>query len=389
MMRIHIGQRSKPTDVTKWSSLFKNNPFTPLAWGTAGRHFRTLCEDPLRIGVLRETYDKWERRAPLCPEHVEKFLSRYPGSEVIVQPSPNRVFSCKDYEKVGARIQDDLAHVDLILGVKRPRSMENLPSEKTYMFFSHVIKGQTGNMPLLESCLEKRIQLIDYECIVEPTLDSSKSKRVVAFGKFAGYAGMVDTFPVLGRRLLMKNNWSTPFLHCPSTIHHYDLAEVKQSVTNMAARIAADGLPANMPPLIFAVTGKDGCVYGGVREILDILPHETVGQNDLLEVVGQNGPQFQVYIVAPEKHEIYQHNLKDDFTFDRSDFMANPHLYKSNFARTVAPYVSVIINTAYWDYRFPRILTKDDMKNIYRETNERYDNDDSRNSSVVPMRRGS
>lgn len=28
---------------------------------------------------------------------------------------------------------------------------------KTYMFFSHTIKGQEANMPLLQACLEKKV----------------------------------------------------------------------------------------------------------------------------------------------------------------------------------------------------------------------------------------
>lgn len=329
--------------------------------------------EPLKIGILRETYDKWERRAPLCPEHVSTFLARHPESKVFVQPSRNRVFSSPDYERAGAKIQDDLSDADLILGVKRPICTDDLLPHKTYMLFSHVIKGQPENMSFLDSCLKKNVQLIDYECILEdvpPDSSPSKPKRAIAFGKFAGYAGMVDTFTPLGRRLLMRNQWSTPFLHCPPTIHHYNLMEMKQSVTKVAEHIAADGLPSDMPPLVFAITGKGGCVYGGVREILNILPHETVGVKDLPEVSQQVGQQHRVYIVAPEKDEIYQ---RQDGTenFDRSDYMQNPHLYKSSFAQHVAPYSNVIVNTAYWDYRFPRLVTKADIGRMYQDGNDR------------------
>ena len=59
--------------------------------------------------------------------------------------------------------------------------------DKSYMFFSHVIKGQPANMPLLQTILDKKIRLFDYECI---TVDGKRgSKRLVAFGKFAGIAG--------------------------------------------------------------------------------------------------------------------------------------------------------------------------------------------------------
>lgn len=325
---------------------------------------------PLTIGILRETYDKWERRAPLCPEHVQGFLERHPRSRVVVQPSHSRIFANQEYEKVGAKIQDDLSEVDLILGVKRPKALDDLLADKTYMFFSHVTKGQTENMPLLQDCLAKNIQLIDYECVVDSS-DAGNGKRLIAFGKFAGYAGMVDAFPALGRRLLMKNNWSTPFLNCPPTIHHYDLAEVKQSVTQMADRLALEGLPEDMEPLVFAMTGMGGNVYRGVREIFDILPREMVSVDDLPEIHQLQGPQYKVYGVAPEKHEIYERTRDGEGFFERSDYMKNPQLYKSLFAEKVAPYSNVIVNCAYWDYRFPRLLTKDDIHELYTNGNER------------------
>jgi len=325
---------------------------------------------PFKIGILRESYDKWERRAPLCPERVQAFLDRHPLSEVVVQPSRNRVFTNQEYENVGARVQDDLSDVDLILGVKRPKSMSSLPSDKTYMFFSHVIKGQTGNMSLLQDCLDKRVQLLDYECIVDRD-SSGTAKRRIAFGEYAGCAGMIDTFPVLGRRLLMKNDWSTPFLNCPPAIHHYDLKEAKRSVVHMAERIAAEGLPEDMEPLVFAMTGKGGNVYSGVRQIFDILPHEVVSVENLPELQKLRGPQHKVYAVAPEKHEMFQRTVDGEAFFERSDYMKNPHFYQSVFAEKIAPYSTVIMNCAYWDHRFPRILTKDDIHDLYMNGNER------------------
>lgn len=80
-------------------------------------------------------------------------------------------------------------------------------------------------MPLLDACLAKNIQLMDYERIV-----TADGNRLVKFGKFAGYAGMIgaffffecflvvvnvfiqDMFHGLGDRLLAAG-YSTPFLH--------------------------------------------------------------------------------------------------------------------------------------------------------------------------------
>lgn len=35
------------------------------------------------------------------------------------------------------------------------------------MMFSHTIKAQSENMPLLDTILSKNIRLVDYECITE------------------------------------------------------------------------------------------------------------------------------------------------------------------------------------------------------------------------------
>jgi alpha-aminoadipic semialdehyde synthase len=98
------------------------------------------------LGVLRENYDKWERRVPLTPSQCHDFLLENPGSKILVQPSSHRIFSNTAYERAGAVVQEDLDKAHIILGVKRPRSLDALPGEKTYLFFSHVIKGQPENM---------------------------------------------------------------------------------------------------------------------------------------------------------------------------------------------------------------------------------------------------
>jgi alpha-aminoadipic semialdehyde synthase len=326
----------------------------------------STCAPSLTVGVLRETYDKWERRAPLCPIHVKDFLQAHPSSKVIVQPSPSRIFSNQDYSHAGATIQDDLSGADLILGVKRPQSTRELIPHKTYMLFSHVIKGQPANMPLLQDVLDKHIALVDYECIVEGGLE--QTKRVVAFGKYAGLAGMMDSFQALGRRLLLKD-FSTPFLNTPPSILHHNLREVKRSVGILRDRLEAEGLPADLEPLVFSITGKGGNVYSGVREIFDMLPHEVISLEDLPDLQNQSGPHYKVYGVALGSEDIYQRT--DDGCFDRKDFQQNPCLYESTFADKVAPYTHVLVNCIHWDHRFPRLLAKEDMRRLYESGNER------------------
>ena len=60
----------------------------------------------------------------------------------------------KEYETAGAWITEDVSESPVIIGVKTV-PIETLLPEKTYVFFSHTIKAQEANMPLLDSVLEK------------------------------------------------------------------------------------------------------------------------------------------------------------------------------------------------------------------------------------------
>ena len=147
------------------------------------------------VAIRKETKSKWERRAPLTPKEVKSLVEN--GIKVLVQPSTNRWFMSKEYEEVGAIIQDDISEADLILGVKEV-PIEHLIADKTYMFFSHTIKAQPYNMPSLDKMLELKIRLIDYEPIKE------NGVRLVAFGRYAGIAGTIDFLRGVGEYLLEK-----------------------------------------------------------------------------------------------------------------------------------------------------------------------------------------
>lgn len=59
-----------------------------------------------------------------------------------------------EYENAGAIITEDLSPASLIVGVKQV-PIDLLLPDKTYAFFSHTIKAQEANMPLLDAMLSK------------------------------------------------------------------------------------------------------------------------------------------------------------------------------------------------------------------------------------------
>ena len=115
---------------------------------------------------------------PLTPREVKQLVAS--GVRVLVQPSNIRVFPDGSYADAGAELAEDLSPACLILAVKQVPAKLLLP-ERTYMFFSHTIKAQPDNMPLLDEMLKARVRLVDYECITVGGVRNSR--RLVAFGE--------------------------------------------------------------------------------------------------------------------------------------------------------------------------------------------------------------
>jgi alpha-aminoadipic semialdehyde synthase len=127
------------------------------------------------------------------------------------------------------------------MNVKVPMGV--LMTERTYVFFSHTIKAQPYNMPLLDALLEKKIRLMDYEAIT--STGKRGGPRLVAFGRYAGIAGAIDFTRGIGERFLALG-YATPFLHCGSSYMYPSLEKAYRALKDIGADIAKPdgGLPA-------------------------------------------------------------------------------------------------------------------------------------------------
>lgn len=153
------------------------------------------------------------------------------------------------YANAGAIIQEDIDEVPVIIGVKQV-PIDQLIPKKTYAFFSHTIKAQEANMPLLDAILDRHIRLIDYEKMVD-----SDNQRVVAFGRYAGITGMINIMHGLGLRLLALGH-HTPFMHIGPPHNYRDSGDARQAVRACGYEIALDMLPRSIGPIIFVFTGS-------------------------------------------------------------------------------------------------------------------------------------
>ncbi|KAG9443907.1 hypothetical protein H6P81_015247 [Aristolochia fimbriata] len=321
------------------------------------------------VGILAESCNIWERRTPLTPSHCARLLHNGRGNSgverIIVQPSTKRIYHDAQYEDVGCEVSDDLSECGVIIGIKQPK-LDMVLSDRAYAFFSHTHKAQSENMPLLDKILAERSTLYDYELIV-----GDDGKRLLAFGKYAGRAGLIDFLCGLGKRYL-NLGFSTPFLSLGASYMYSSLAAAKAAVIAVGEEISTLGLPSGISPLVFIFTGS-GNVSQGAQEIFKLLPHSFVEPSklpELFEKAGEHAQQskgtrriYQVYgcVVTCEDMVAPKDPTKK---FDKTDYYARPEYYRPIFHEKVAPYASVIVNCMYWEKRFPRLLTTKQIQEL-------------------------
>lgn len=287
------------------------------------------------------------------------------GVKVIIQPSNRRAYPVQAYLKAGAVVQEDLSDAPVIIGVKQVPVDKLLP-DRTYVFFSHTIKAQEANMPLLDAILERNVRLIDYEKMV----DEESGQRVVAFGRYAGVAGMINIMHGLGLRLLALGH-HTPFMHIGPAHNYRNSSMAKQAVRDAGYEIALNMMPRSIGPLTFVFTGS-GNVSQGAQELFQELPYEYVDPKDLPQVASL-GTTNKVYgtIVSRDDHLVRKDSNGESIGsggFDPEEYAAHPERYYSNFATEIAPYASVIVNGIYWAPNSPRLLTIPDAKRLLQPT---------------------
>ena len=102
-------------------------------------------------------------------------------------------------------IKEDLSECDIIVGVKEIPPSQIVPG-KIHICFSHTHKGQPSGAPALSAFQDSKATLVDYELLTD-----EQGRRILAFGKYAGYAGMINCLHGLGDRFLQLG-YRTPLL---------------------------------------------------------------------------------------------------------------------------------------------------------------------------------
>ncbi|MEZ4907524.1 MAG: hypothetical protein R2771_07770 [Saprospiraceae bacterium] len=309
-----------------------------------------------KIGIRIEDKYKLERRCPIIPEHA-KLLNKEHGIEFIVQSSEKRIFSDKEFLEQGATITKDTPDSRLIIGIKE-MPLDIFEEGKTYMFFSHTIKGQPYNMAELKRMVEKKINLIDYEKI-----RNKDGKRTIFFGRFAGLAGMINSLWSLGQKL-RSEGIDNPFTMLKQARYYNSLDEALNTLQLIKNDIITNGLPDKITPLVIGITGY-GHVGKGVVEILENLPIIKLEPEELHELENTNYSRNNIYISIFKENNLVEpsDNSKE---FVLQDYYDNPQNYNNKFP----PYIkklSVLVTSMYWDNRYPRLITHQFLKDNYNK----------------------
>ncbi len=281
----------------------------------------------LKIGLIREGKIPQDNRVAITPAQCKWLRINFNDVEVIAQHSTNRCYTDKEYERAGIQVQEDMTECNLLLGIKEV-PLDMLLEGKTYMFFSHTKKMQLSNQKLFKTIIDKKITLIDYECLAH-----EDGTRIIGFGFFAGIVGAHNGMMAYGNRT-----------------GSFNLARVGS--VNSFQKLIHTYFGLKLPHIKIAVTGT-GRVAHGVLEIMNLMGIHEVEPDDYLE----KEFTYPVYVHL-KGNDLYKH--KETGKYNRDDFHKNAQNYKCLFIHYVSS-TDILINGIYWQSDIPRLFELADI----------------------------
>lgn len=281
-----------------------------------------------RIGLIKEGKIPADNRVALTPAQCKWIQKNAPGIQIVLQSSPDRCFSDREYLMAGAEVKDNLSDCDILLGIKEV-PVSQLIAGKTYLFFSHTKKKQPHNQKLLQAILEKNITLIDFEC-----LEHEDGQRIIGFGFFAGVVGAHNGMMAYGNR--------TGLFSLDRVYKQRSFRELIHTYFGL-----------RLPNVKIAVTGS-GRVAHGILEIMNLMGIHEVEPDDYLK------RRFAYPVYTQLKGgELYEN--KSTGKYSREEFHEQPQLYRCKFL-PYAEQTDILMNGVYWEKNIPRLFEKENAK---------------------------
>jgi alanine dehydrogenase len=287
----------------------------------------------IKIGLIREYKKPADKRVALSPDQCVALQTQFPKVKIVVEPSPDRIFTDQNYLDKGIEVLDDMGKCDILLGIKEV-PIEKLIPNKTYLFFAHVIKKQPYNQELLKSLLSKNITFIDYE-----TLVNERGNRLLGFGEFAGIVGAYNGLLTYGKKFQLFD------LPPAYTLKNYkELVAQAKTIIDFPCKIT--------------VTGSGRVGQGALRFLTE------VGCQQVSPEVFIKG-DFNI-IQPPVFTHLLSHDHYARITdggFDLQEFFKHPTRYQSTFGKFI-PQTDLLINGIFWNENIPRLFEMQDINNL-------------------------
>ncbi len=282
----------------------------------------------MKFALIKEGKVPADMRVPLTPNQCVEVKNTFPELEISVQSSNVRVFSDSEYRNLGVNVVDDISDFDVLMGVKEVPINMLIPG-KTYFFFSHTIKEQPYNRNLLRAILQKKIRMIDYECLTD-----QNGVRIIGFGYYAGIVGAYNGINAWGER------HGTFSLSSAVTL---------RSIEEMGEELKK----AKLPAIKIALTGA-GRVASGVLDVMKLMGIKKVSPKDFIEKQYDEPVFVQLFVNDYNKR-------KDGVVKPREDFYTNYKEYDSDFMR-FAKVTDLYISGHFYAEHSPFIFTREEAK---------------------------
>jgi saccharopine dehydrogenase (NAD+, L-lysine-forming) len=301
----------------------------------------------IKIGLIREGKIPSDNRVALTPAQC-KWIQKNMPVNIAVQHCTTRCFKDKEYINAGIEVKEDVSDCDILLGIKEvPADM--LIEGKTYLFFSHTKKLQPYNQNLLQTIIQKKITLIDYEC-----LEHDDGTRIIGFGFFAGVVGAHNGMMAYGNRT-----------------GNFKLDRVYKQKSFQQLIHTYFGL--KLPILKIAVTGS-GRVAHGILEIMNLMEIHEAEPEEYLE----KKFDYPVYVHLKGAY-LYADKLTGKYS--RNEFHKYPENFNCMFNKYI-PETDILLNGVYWEEKIPRLFEWEDLESDNFKMKTIADISDDRNGSV-------
>ncbi len=281
-----------------------------------------------KIGILREGKVPHDKRVAFSPEQCKYIVETFKDVQLVVQPSDFRCFTNDEYKNAGVAMAEDISDCDILIRIKEV-PVKDFVAGKKYMFFSHTIKKQPHNKPLIQEVIKKKIQLIDYECLTD-----EDHNRIIGFGYYAGIVGTYNGIRGYGKRYNLFD--IKPANQC------HDKEEMKLEFPKV-----------RLPNIKIIVTGN-GRVANGAIAMLGALGIRRITPYEFTHYSYREATYVQLHSNNYNEH-------KEGMNFDMDHFKAHPEMYRSTFGK-FSKHCDLLIHCTFWNPRSPVLFSKAEMR---------------------------